>query len=39
VDENTLLGFKNEGTFVPPPLEMRGHFKNLRDIKVYVPIV
>jgi len=33
------LGFKNEGTFVPSPLKMRGHFQNLRDIKEYVPIV
>jgi len=33
------LGFKIEGTFVTSPLKMRGHFQNLRDIKVYVPIV
>jgi len=30
------LGFKNEGTFVLPPLKMRDRFQNLMDIKLYV---
>jgi len=36
---SVLPRIKNEGTFVPSPLKMRGHFQNLRDIKVYVLIV
>jgi len=29
------LGFKNEGTFVPSPLKMKGHFQNLWDILLF----